>query len=631
MTLLNEPSDRGNAIIENQQAPRKDVPQELEAGDPALLRYGVAFALIGLIMAHTHLLWDTSGLAKMLALSLGVFAAWLGLLWRRRLAFLPLTNRILNAPAAAFLTCLLISAFFSMDRSQSWTGIYGDYFYGVLPLTLCAGLYYAVANAQNPQTSELWLRCALAASAADNLYSIDQQIWVREELLGGGRSTGSMANPIFMSAMVIAVLPLALHHALSRRGWDRLLGWGSFSLGIGALFLSGSRSALVGGAISLAAYFALSRRECLRSKARLAYLLIGISGVVAAGLFAMTSRRTVKMADSMRAQIWHSAARIAPLHPLLGSGPETFPLQFEKHRTLGYLQASKNYKLVMNYAHNDLLQILTTMGALGLLAYLWVLWGAFRLVANALDDPQRRGHAAAAGAAILGLFCQAKVNPVPSGAIALSALWLGLIALPAQQPPAPDHGRRRQSVERLAALCCIILFGSACWTFGRKTAADFSFRKALSDNMKGAFQEALPEFVRALKLSPREVKYYTGYDNLLSGCIEYAEKEQQSACMRQSVQLGRDAVALMPNRFYSHQLLGLGLLRLSALKGEDHWEEADRIWEHAQTLNPGWLPVYRFRRDIANHQKDTKKLQTIFAQFQPYYNIFKQPNGRIDW
>jgi hypothetical protein len=256
--------------------------------DPLLLKFGLAAALVGLLCVHTRLLWDTGGLPKMLFFSGGVLAAWAALIWRGRLSYLPAGARSLDAAAAAFMASLALSTALSMERSLSWAGLYGDYFYGVFPLTLCLGVYYCAAGAREESTRDFWKTAALAAGAADALYCLAQQVWFRDELLAGGRSTGSLANPVFMSSMVVALLPAALDEALTRAGARRALAAAAFILGLCALWVGGARSGLLGTAVGLAAYFYFSRSGgvSLRTGAK----ILSAAAILGAAVFLLSGR-----------------------------------------------------------------------------------------------------------------------------------------------------------------------------------------------------------------------------------------------------------------------------------------------------------------------------------------------------
>ena len=92
-------------------------------------------------------------------------------------------------------------------------------------------------------------------------------------------------------------------------------------------------------------------------------------------------------AGQLRGYIWKSSCKIVAEHPILGTGPGTFPAAFEPY-IAGYMQLIPNTGVDM--AHNDYLQIAACLGIPGLLLYLGflivLLTGAVRILFTRTSD-----------------------------------------------------------------------------------------------------------------------------------------------------------------------------------------------------------------------------------------------------
>lgn len=141
------------------------------------------------------------------------------------------------------------------------------------------------------------------------------------------------------------------------------------------------------------------------------YLLPAV--LVLCGLF-IFGRRITKHSDEQRLITWTIAWREFLVHPILGTGPDTFENVFRRNRIERYDKFGYENEIAAN-AHNDILQVLVTTGIIGILAYLGLIFYAM----NLLSGP-RFG-------AIVALFVGAKLSPIPMEAIILAAMICGSV------------------------------------------------------------------------------------------------------------------------------------------------------------------------------------------------------------
>ncbi|MBI5242465.1 MAG: hypothetical protein HY922_02125, partial [Elusimicrobia bacterium] len=90
-------------------------------------------------------------------------------------------------------------------------------------------------------------------------------------------------------------------------------------------------------------------------------------------------------------------------------------------------------------AHNDLLQVLSTTGLAGGLAYLWLLAALALEAARVMRVPGRQDEAAAISGGLLAFFLNMKLNPVSVELMAVAAVLAGAL-LDQALALAPDFG-----------------------------------------------------------------------------------------------------------------------------------------------------------------------------------------------
>lgn len=589
-----------------------------------VVRAGLMTAMAGLLLAYWRDLRALYGLPKLLCLASGAALSWLGLLWGVASGRVRWRRTPLDLPLAACAACLVLSTWFSWDRFLSVYGVYNHYFQGVLPLALCAALFYAAAQSGEGERPEPLLRAILLSASVCGAYAVAQKFGWAPGRLEEGRVYATMAHPAFLASALLIAVPLSLHFILARRGADRAVGAACLGLAGIALVMTLSRAGLLGAGAGAAVYLALSGRlPALIGGRKAAGLAVGL--IAAAALAPALFRVSVGRSDSERLQIWASAVEVVKRHPLLGTGPDTFALAFRRHKTPGYVRVSRKSAMHHEYAHDDLLQAAATAGLLGLAAYLWLIGGVARLLSRALNDPVRRDIAAAVAGAIAGLFLQAKVNPLPLTSLGLAAVLCGLVARPEAEP--------LKTAPRRAALAAAVLAVLVAVHFPilRQVRADWWHMRALRASAAGGLQEASFAFDKASAIEPRRVEYRSDQTRFLFQCAKAAPGPVGRECLARAEKLGREGVLLSPGHMESWQILGMTLLESTLSGGPDRLDEAEQALEQAQKLDPTFLPVLRGRLRIAQARKDEAKVKRLFAEFQPIYLLVKDEKGRVDW
>lgn len=133
-----------------------------------------------------------------------------------------------------------------------------------------------------------------------------------------------------------------------------------------------------------------------------------ILGLAVIGLIAFRSQSS--NSDSQRKMIWRAAIDSFTERPYLGVGPDGFAHAFRRHKPTGF-----GHEFAIN-AHNDILQVLVTCGAIGLGFYLFF-WTNLLISAK---GPLL--------GALVAMFLIAKFNPISLESIVTMAFLCGIYA-----------------------------------------------------------------------------------------------------------------------------------------------------------------------------------------------------------
>ena len=310
--------------------------------------------------------------------------------------------RFVDGPIAVFVGLNLLALAFSTNRHQS---LFGEQLQhqGVLTTFLYLAFFYAARMLVSDHRRISWLLGAIAAGAVGvSLYAIAQRAGLDPIWKGyspSGRVFSTIGQPNALAAYLVLALPLTATFLLSTRRRSRLIALGALAAMGVALVLTYSRGGylgLVAAAVPMVVY-GLRYRTHLAGRtigllAGGALLVIGLSVVaVAPARSVVTSAwnrawsvSSVSNDQSIRNHLetWKVAVRIIEAHPVLGTGPETFPDQFPRYSRLVLPAAEVRYfdQFRVESPHDEVLAIASGAGIGAALAYLAALSGVLVLL-----------------------------------------------------------------------------------------------------------------------------------------------------------------------------------------------------------------------------------------------------------
>ncbi|HVI10956.1 MAG TPA: O-antigen ligase family protein [Candidatus Binatia bacterium] len=248
---------------------------------------------------------------------------------------------------------------------------------------------------------------ALAAFAlVQGISSNGKLYWLRTPRMGGW-IYGPYVNHNHYAGLMEMLVPIPLVLSLTRLASTRTRATAAAiaAVMVGTIFLSGSR----GGMLAIVVEIMILSTLLIKQKRGLrAALGIGVFLVVAAGLITWVGGRELsnrlslsgpahsELTADIRYAINRDGLRMFLKKPVLGWGLGAFPIVYPQFRTF-------YTNFFVNEAHNDYLQLLVEMGALGFGAMLWLVVVVYRRALKKIGNWTSEMGGAVTLACMLGL------------------------------------------------------------------------------------------------------------------------------------------------------------------------------------------------------------------------------------
>lgn len=354
-------------------------------------------------------------LPKFVALSLGATICALAFVLQPVDILAIVTRNTAGKALLLFMGIVVVSLLWSVAPLSSLLGV-APRFHGVLTylslFSLCLG---AAALAGNTKGKKLLVTTFLTSNTAVVLYGVLQilhldpfsTIWQSEAFLG--RIFSTLGHPNALAQCIVLTVPfVALQLARSTQQVYRLWWFVILILNVVVLFSTASRSGLI-GLFVLACFCmpALKRQLRLQRDAIKLKQAFGLSLMVVLcftfGFVFFMQRYSLSYesgrSEAARLEIWESVGNMYLDRPF-GWGLETLAFVTPRYLTKN-IYAHEPLTVIIDRAHNELFQLLVTIGPLGTLAYLGlivtVLFNAWRF--RKLD---KDGLQSTAAVAVLG-------------------------------------------------------------------------------------------------------------------------------------------------------------------------------------------------------------------------------------
>jgi O-antigen ligase len=497
--------------------------------------------------------------------------------------------------AGLFVACLSAAA--SDDPSTSLSGSYDSYAYGLWAFALLAAvLQLSARSLRGRETGRAgWL---IWSAALVGGYGVLQKMGLDPvfhfpKLPDGNRAVSSLGSPVDLGAFLVVIWPLSLWRADSERTPSSAI---PAVLVAGGILACGSRGAEMAAGVGAAGYWLMSRRRPEESLPP--SLGVALAGVACA--VAWSFRPNASVADIGRREVWKTALIAFSQKPLLGWGPSGFEDAFRILRTRAFVKVMTSVHR-QAYAHNDVLQVLASLGLAGAAVYAALLAALARSARRALESTGARAFAAALVAGLLGLWANLELNPVSIEVFAFAAVVVGLLAsLTSEESP-----RRLARVPLIVAAAALTLSS----IFAVKMAgADVVFKLGAKAQAARDYASAENYFAQARRAAPCELTYVLGEINASGDWINSSHSvDERLALLARADDTGKMALQCHPREINAHYAAGVAARMYADLGFKDRLVVAARELDQALVFDPLFVPLLDARLQVARQMGDAKR------------------------
>jgi O-antigen ligase len=489
----------------------------------------------------------------------------------------------------------------------------------------------------------------LGGPAWDPLGRARQETWL----------LSTLGNPNHLAGFLAMLVPMGVALAIVHRSaaWRWAIGVVG-AVGAAEMLYAATRGAWLAAFVALGLMAALSWRQ-IRSRVSVRSLAaIGLVAVLvpAAVLIANPSSRRhfagkvqfgAASTLGSRTGFWQAALDVTKDHPLVGSGPDTFRLEFPRYQSASFVRHFGADGQVLG-PHDSLLNVLYSRGAPGLAVLLLVIGWAGVVAARAWRRARLRPAEAVKGrrpddtrilllaviAALVAYLVQSLFNVEQTQLALYFWVLLGLLCVAAREhEPEPATGRPAGASALVGAMAVlvVILAGAAAWWAGGAYRADRIYRGARDTQLEavalahaGRWLEAeaardraegkLAAARRANQWDPSYPLDYATHDyTLAQGAVATDQTALALRLYRAARARWHDAAAQAPDFLPLDNAAAAGL-EIHRLKPADTGALATAIADLRRTLalNPRWTqPALQLAKALQARSQDGEAMAVL--------------------
>jgi putative inorganic carbon (HCO3(-)) transporter len=444
----------------------------------------------------------------------------------------------------------------------------------------------------------------------------------------------ALVNNTALSAFMALLIPPAISILLATRDREVRVGMALWLIAAGVIvLLSLSRGGFVALGVSLPLLLLggvrdprFRRKWSGFSTAKVRLMLTGALGVililaVGAGVLLASRLAEHRSGDAVRMDLWRSASAMFMDHPLAGVGPGAYGIALRSYRDLAFARDH------VTTAHNLYLNIAAEMGALGVLAAVWLIltlarrwWQRWR---GEEPGTSQWWRMLGVGAALAGFAAQSMVDTFVESAILLTAAFFVAQILAYPIPKVRPEGRQGRLL--WAAAFAILLLGSAGMAW--EAWGHMRFSRSLALTQQGAVEEALAAAEAARAHDPG-MSLYSCHAGYLYG-LQAAQGEEQA--LQMALDRYRECMATTAVPEIADQLNATALLWQAGYRDEARAMTraltGQMPLQPAAWLNNGWLA-----EQAGDRQEAVQSYRRVLARSPELAGSpFWTQGARADW
>ncbi|MDP3724649.1 MAG: O-antigen ligase family protein [bacterium] len=429
----------------------------------------------------------------------------------------------------------------------------------------------------------------------------------------------------WLAGYLVMVLPFTLWGIVVLRGWKRFASIVVLLLFLLTIFFTQSRGGFAAGLVAVVIFGLLLRWK----------ITVLVLTPILPTLFIFRDILLQRMDTIIiRLSVWSAALDIFRTHPIFGTGPETFALAFDAVRPLSHL-TTPEWDFLYNKAHNEVLNIASTMGLIGLAAYgFFVGWIFFTILKHLSDTSLNRLFGPSTGlrtfgpSTPLGTFGITILSSLGGSLIqaffgfSITVQALIFFHLPVFFYLSTNHSfdmaPTTQPVfnwRHRAAIVAIVMIGLALT--GKVFLflyADSLFAEGKKAAISGNLQQTLTSYERAAALQPNEPVYldeYTYATALAAASIR--DLELAMAWEKRSLDAWRRVISTRPNDSRTWKT-GMQMFEQLSRNNPEYLEDAIASGRRAEKLSPNDLKIKLALAELYMQKNAIGAARTLAAQ-----------------
>jgi len=462
------------------------------------------------------------------------------------------------------------------------------------------------------------------------------EMWSGDDFFSAIRNPFPLGHHNFVGGYCLLMLPLTVGLTYAQRSkWQHSqrqyrwhwIGYGAIALNLFALYISGSRGALMGavtvGMVVFPLYCFHRRPQKLRH-----WLLIAIALLVAVGallsnprvrsLVAFNPSSTAAISIQQigdgpakdRLFMLQAGRQILKDYPLLGAGPGNLSRVYNRYRPI---DAGGGLELVQQL-HNTPAQILAELGIVGLASYgLLLMWvvkigtSLHKKIKRKIKSSQDKILLYSISASWLG-YAVSSLTDYQLENIGIASTLLLTIALFAVladehlgEPSPPVFPFR---IRRLVSLALLLVFSLMIQSWARVDAALYLHHAAQKNANSFDYATADAQWMKAAELMPSDPTYAALSSEQLIDIEKNAANENNKLKMREAAIASlKIALKAAPNDPWFHQNLATLLLGEAPQQAQQHLHQTISLFPRSPHHT-----YYTLGRSYLNQNKQTEAI-----------------------
>lgn len=415
-----------------------------------------------------------------------------------------------------FILVNILACVFSIAPMLSFWGSY-ERQHGLLQLIYYVSFFFlfiSFIEKKDVRKIIYWM-CATGTAIAliailQNYFGIFLSIWDTSVLVGR-LAIGTLGQPNFLASYLLMLIPFFVIFCGDNKGWRKYLWLAGLVLALWAILVTLSRGALV-GIFAMMIFMGVFYKKKLLVIPVLIMSMILLANIFVGQTLVRENKllsRLILDGESLRSvesrlEIWPATLKMIERRPILGYGQEVFKESFLKFAPQRLLEIEDTHEKA-DRAHNEILDITSSIGIVGLLSYLALLFGIIKLGV----DKRKDSIIFASSSSLLALFANNMFEFSTTTNYVLWWLILGIIVVIGGEKHIVNLNifKKKLYYYLVSIIAIFVALFISLFTIINPVIADYHYNEGQPFAAGLLYFSAVDNFKKAAEYNPYEVYY----------------------------------------------------------------------------------------------------------------------------